>query len=239
MTQSGAYITSSFYRFSGWKDRWKAFQDMGARQLDAQGQPPLFSRHMGSGAGEGFSMMPDWSTYHYFAVWPDEATARAHLQGLHYVPSWSSNAKEAAHLLLHCIQSHGYWDQQQPFAAAEDRHPEAPLAVLTRASVRWNKLHRFWQYVPKSSRAIEQAEGVLFSKGVGEWPLIQQATISIWENEAKLKSFAYKDTIHKKIVALTRKENWYSEDLFARFRVIDTFGHYKGRPLSEKINPAQ
>ena len=57
-------------------------------------------------------------------------------------------------------------------------------------------------------------------KGIGEWPFIQQATISIWDNSKSINEFAYKDKIHSDIVKATRKKKWYKEDLFSRFNLI-------------------
>ena len=69
------------------------------------------------------------------------------------------------------------------------------------------------------SKAIQNAKGVLWYKGVGEWPLVQQATFSLWNSLEEVKDFAYKSSHHAAIVKKTRKRNWYKEDLFARFAV--------------------
>ena len=74
--------------------------------------------------------------------------------------------------------------------------------------------------VPFASRAINKAKGVLFYKGIGEWPFIQQATISIWDNFEAVNMFAYKNFQHAKIVKKTRQNKWYKEDLFSRFYLI-------------------
>ncbi|MAI28344.1 MAG: spheroidene monooxygenase, partial [Flavobacteriales bacterium] len=72
---------------------------------------------------------------------------------------------------------------------------------------------------PKASKAIQKAKGVIWYKGIGEWPLIQQATFSIWKSLDDVKNFAYKNIDHSSIVKKTRKRNWYSEDMFTRFAV--------------------
>ncbi|MDO7569128.1 MAG: DUF3291 domain-containing protein, partial [Flavobacteriaceae bacterium] len=95
------------------------------------------------------------------------------------------------------------------------------IAIITRATLRWNRLLSFWAAVPKASKAIEAAKGVHFYKGIGEWPFIQQATISIWENLEAVHTFAYKGKAHSKIVKDTRKKKWYKEDLFSRFELLN------------------
>ena len=44
-----------------------------------------------------------------------------------------------------------------------------------------------------------------FNKGVGELPIIEQATISIWESEEKMKLYAYNNSEHMKIISKARK----------------------------------
>ncbi|NDG46262.1 MAG: hypothetical protein EBY37_03840 [Flavobacteriia bacterium] len=71
-----------------------------------------------------------------------------------------------------------------------------------------------------ASRAIENAKGVLYYKGIGELPFVQQATVSIWENFEAVNTFAYKGKEHAKIVKMTKKRKWYKEDLFSRFYLL-------------------
>ena len=58
-------------------------------------------------------------------------------------------------------------------------------------------------------------------------PFIQQATFSIWESEEDINNFAYSNTRHKNIVSKTKKQNWYKEDLFARFHILSDSGEIK------------
>ena len=75
--------------------------------------------------------------------------------------------------------------------------------------------------MPQSSRAIKEAAGVYYYKGIGELPFIQQATISLWKSVDDVLQFAYKSKIHSKIVKKTREKKWYSEELFSRFYVVE------------------
>ena len=86
-------------------------------------------------------------------------------------------------------------------------------------------LTHFWRSVKSASNAIESAEGVTYFKGIGELPFIQQATFSIWDSEKHINSFAYKNADHKIIIDKTRKQQWYREDLFARFHIISDSGY--------------
>jgi hypothetical protein len=42
------------------------------------------------------------------------------------------------------------------------------------------------------SKSLEDYDGLALSIGVGEWPLIQQATLSIWKTQAEMIDYAYK-----------------------------------------------
>jgi heme-degrading monooxygenase HmoA len=72
------------------------------------------------------------------------------------------------------------------------------------------------------------AKGFVTSIGIGEMPYIKQATFSIWQNKESMKNFAYQMKEHAEVIRKTRKENWYSEDMFARFKVLKITGTIKG-----------
>jgi hypothetical protein len=44
-----------------------------------------------------------------------------------------------------------------------------------------------------------------------------------------LKAFAYQQKEHAKAVQLTRELAWYKEEMFARFKVTDSFGSWWGQ----------
>ena len=106
-----------------------------------------------------------------------------------------------------------------------------PVAVITRATLRPSRLIAFWKSVPSASAAIENAAGVQYFKGIGEWPFVQQATLSLWDSFEAVKKFAYRDQTHAKIIKKTRSQQWYSEDLFARFHVLSDTGFIKPNSL--------
>jgi hypothetical protein len=43
-----------------------------------------------------------------------------------------------------------------------------------------------------------------------------------------MQQFAYRRREHSDVIKRTRKENWYSEDMFVRFAILSTSGSLRG-----------
>jgi len=191
-----------------------------------------FYKLMGSGKGRGFNPWPDWSTYALLQIWEKENHANQFFETSSFYRNYRNRAEQSSTIYLRNIASHGTWDQQKPFTAKPETGDEtAPRMILTRATIRPSKLRKFWNYVPTSEKPIKSAEGLIYTKGVGEWPLTQMATLSIWQNEASMMAFAYQSEEHKKAIKLTKELDWYKEELFARFVPYKVQGDFK--PLEE------
>ena len=62
------------------------------------------------------------------------------------------------------------------------------------------------------------------SFGIGEAPFGLQGTFSLWESSTALRDFAFRGKAHAQAIADTEKFKWYSEELFARFDVVEIRG---------------
>jgi heme-degrading monooxygenase HmoA len=216
------FTTLSLFNFDTHK--FWAFKQMGvAPLLLGKIDGLLFSKLMGTGSGAGFSLFPDFSTYAFLAVWESEEKSEQFFKTSPFFLEYKQRTKTIRTLSLKPIHSHGKWSGVNPFGVSSktEQTPTGEIAIITRATLRWNRLLSFWAAVPKASRAIEEAKGVRFYKGIGEWPFIQQATISIWESIEHVHTFAYKGKAHAEIVKDTRKMKWYKEDLFSRFELLN------------------
>ncbi len=112
----------------------------------------------------------------------------------------------------------------------DDRDTEArPVAALTRARIRWRQSRRFWRAVPPVSADLNRQPGLRFAVGVGEAPLGLQGTFSVWDTAAALRAFAYAGAQHREAIRRTATEQWYAEELFARFAVLGSQGSVDGR----------
>ena len=179
-----------------------------------------FYKLMGTGK-RGFSILHDWGEYSFLANWESEEQAKGFFKHHPFYLSYKERCSEIVTYQLTCIKSHGTWDGKTPFVADKDTEvsPDDNVGVITRASIKWSKMIRFWRYVPKSHQDLNGNSGLLFTKGIGDIPLVEMATFSLWENQESLMNFAYRGEHHKKAIALTKKHNWYSEEMFARFVV--------------------
>ncbi|WP_246230506.1 DUF3291 domain-containing protein [Mucilaginibacter humi] len=131
----------------------------------------------------------------------------SHFGGTFLVEKWT--------ILLSPLQSHGKWDDRQPFDTTAVENYDGPIAVLTRATIRFNKLKDFRGNVDSSASLMASAKGYIASFGIGEAPAYRQATFSVWESVDDVKAFAYRSREHAEVIRKTREGNWYKEELFA------------------------
>jgi hypothetical protein len=102
------------------------------------------------------------------------------------------------------------------------------VAVLTRASIRARRLVPFLRAVPPVDGVLGDHPGLLAAVGAGEWPVLRQATFSLWAGADDVARFAYRDPIHAEVVRRTRQEAWYRDELFMRFRPYRSTGTWAG-----------
>jgi hypothetical protein len=60
------------------------------------------------------------------------------------------------------------------------------------------------------------------------------ATLSVWKGEEGIKDYAYRNRGHRRAIELTRKYDWYSEELFSRFQIYKSTGTWEGLETSLK-----
>jgi len=224
-------VTLSLFRFSGAANRWWALGMMGKSTSLFRDIPGMsFFKMLGSGGGSGFAIYPNFGVYACLAVWENEAAATTAME---QHPDWQELSRHANRewtLYLHTLQAHGKWDGANPFPTVAVPGYEGQLmGVLTRATIRPSRLLRFWRSVPNSSQMILRHPGHLFSIGIGELPLIQQATFSLWSDLESVRRYAYQEGPHKKVVQQTRRYDWYSEELFARFMPYRVSGNWDSK----------
>jgi hypothetical protein len=195
-----------------------------------------FWKLLGCGKNGTFDIHPDHQQWGLMAVWENEVDFIDFKQHSLIAKWWRFFGEEQWSVLLEPTESHGKWSGKKPFGDPKIRGHEGMVGVLTRATIRPTKLKNFWKNVPKVSAIMGDAKGFITSVGIGEAPLMMQATFSVWESLEDVKTFAYKDAAHAEVIQLTRKEDWYSEELFARFKIIKSEGTLNGKDPLITIN---
>jgi spheroidene monooxygenase len=219
-------VTLSLYRFDTPRHKAWAFVMMGLARFSLRRMPHLnFWKLLGSGTGEGFTPIPNLGVYAILCVWDNAEHGRRTIASHRLFSRYRAHAAQNATLFLETISSRGQWSRQNPFSsrAQSDR---GPIAILTRATVRLSKIHKFWQQSPAISARIGKNTDVMFKIGLGEVPLRQQLTFSIWPNLKEMSEFAHAPGPHKIAIDQVRNGNWFKEDLYARFNITSIDGHW-------------
>lgn len=193
-----------------------------------------FYKLMGCGKNGVFSLQADWNQWALLTYGPvekidDYSTWKERYYGKFISKWWTFCGCETWTIILEPVLSHGTWGGHSFQISDQPLEADEPLAVLTRATIKPTKAFDFWRNVVPIQKQIKDIPGMLFSLGFGEMPLLRQATFSIWENQEAMKAFAYSKTRHKEVVKQTRENKWYSEEMFSRFRVVQTAGSIFGK----------
>jgi heme-degrading monooxygenase HmoA len=197
-----------------------------------------FWKLLGCGKNGTFDINPDYQQWGLMAVWDKEESFRQFQANSFVAKWWKWFGEEQWTVLLAPTEAHGKWSGKEPFGQPKIKGQEGRVGVLTRATIRPTQLKNFWKNVPKVSAIMGSAKGFITSVGIGEAPFFMQATFSVWESLDDVKQFAYRDATHAEIIKKTRQENWYSEELFARFSILKSEGSLMGiDPLDSKIKP--
>ena len=180
-----------------------------------------FYKLMGSGK-DNFNPFPDWSVYSVLQVWESEDAAQTFFKTHKLSKVYQNRADKMQVFYMESIQAKGLWNAKNPFESTVDIKeidPNSEIAVITRASIKAKMLLKFWKYVPESQIPLKNASGLIYTKGFGELPFVEMATFSIWKDLASLKAYAYHSDEHIRAIQKTREFDWYSEELFSRFRI--------------------
>lgn len=195
-----------------------------------------FYKLCGTGVGEGFTPIPNTAVYAILAVWDSEDQAREQTTKALIFQAYRKQAEENWTLYLRASSSRGRWSQQEPFQP--DGAPlVAPIAALTRATIKPSILWQFWKRVPAISDVIGSDPNVAFKIGMGEVPWLHQVTFSIWPDLDSMAQFARKPGPHAHAIKAVRDGHWFQEELYARFQVVGDEGSWEGRrPLSNLMS---
>ena len=130
---------------------------------------------------------------------------------------------------LRAFSSRGSWDGAAMTVTAT---PPAggPVAALTRASIRPFHAWSFWRNAPPAELSLAGAQGCRLAAGLGEAPLLRQATFTIWDSIACMDAYA-RSGAHLAAIRAAHRGHYFSESMFVRFVPYAAEGEWKGRRL--------
>jgi len=180
----------------------------------------LFHKSLGTGKGETFTPS-DANALQWGLIASVEDVDK--FDNSFVIRRWRRISVSEYRAVLEPISSHGQWAGKEPFVATA-KEWDGAVAAVTRARIKWSQNFRFWRSVPPVTVSLKSAPGLITAIGIGEAPIGLQGTFSLWESAAAIREFAYKGAAHQKAISDTSTYNWYSEELFARFAVLEQRG---------------
>ena len=88
----------------------------------------------------------------------------------------------------------------------------------------------FWRMQPAAERSLHEAPGCRLAIGLGEAPLLRQATFSVWDSGAAMNAYA-RQGAHLAAIRASAAGGFFSESMFVRFVPYDARGSWQGRAL--------
>jgi hypothetical protein len=188
----------------------------------------VFAKLLGTGDGRTLSVRDaDPRRWGLLAVWAEPAAAVA-FELSTTARRWARLAEETWRVERRPLAAQGRWARRRPFGNPAAARWDGPVAALTRARLVLHRAPAFWRAVAPVSAALAGRPGLRLAIGIGESPVALQGTFSLWESPAALGAFAYAGP-HGEVIRRSRMEQWYAEELFARFAVLGAAGTVDGR----------
>lgn len=215
---------SPAWRLWGW---WRIMR--GGQSF--RGLPGLrFAKALGSGFEGGFGLRPSRSRQGVFAVFASELAADQFLAQSATLAAFRARSSELCIVKLRAWSSRGSWGGQtlQPSAAMPmNGDVNVPVAALTRASIHPKSALAFWRKAPPAQEALARAPGCRLAVGLGEAPLLRQATFSVWDSVAAMDAYA-RSGAHLEAIRASQREGYFSESMFVRFVPVTVQGRWNG-----------
>lgn len=222
-------ITLALFRFEGFGNRLWAFSQMGLARIPLSRMDGVqFFKLFGTGTEEGFNPKPNWGVYAILCGWPDMEAAKRGLQAPVF-QNYRTHAAEHFTAYMRASRCWGQWAGTEPFHVDTELGSPAPVAVLTRATVKMRHVPAFWSSVPKIQADIRAHPELKLKVGMGEIPWVHQVTFSIWPDTETMLAFSKNDKAHGEGVKMAWDKGWFKEQLFARFALLGAEGQWEGR----------
>jgi hypothetical protein len=143
--------------------------------------------------------------------------------------------QESWHVKLRGAGGHGSWrGVEVPQLMGDDgaqrvRDGRTPIAIITRADVKLCSWGAFVRDARIVDAELQASDGLIAVVGFGEAPILRLGTFSLWRDLDAMTTFARRAPQHNRVVDRTRREEWYGEEMFARFEPYWSSGSWDGR----------
>ena len=203
-----------------------------ARGARAFGAVPglRFARVLGSGRDGGFGLEPGLDCQGVFAAFDSAEAAEGFAQHSGVAAAYRERALEHFSLTLQVSSCRGSWGGQT-MAPAAGPAPSGPVAALTRAAIKPTRMREFWRHSPPAEADLAAAPGCRLAVGLGEAPLLRQATFSLWDSVPAMEAYA-RQGAHQRAIRASWGGSYFSEWMFVRFRPLALRGRWHGRDFS-------
>lgn len=194
-----------------------------------------FFKLLGAGSGMGYRAWPKSGVIGLFVVWENFKTAQDFFLS-EFLEKYSTICTEQFTVFLEPTSSRGTWSgfgnwRLEP----QEKQEDGLVCALTRATIKKKYLVDFWKMVSPISKTQSEYQGLIFSQGIGEVPVLEQATFTMWENTRSMEEFAY-TTFHGEAIHKVRQAKGFKEQMFTRFKPLMTFGTWEGKNILENYN---
>jgi len=180
---------------------------------------------LGSGHQGGFGLRPGWDRLAQLCVFDHVDQAQRWLAEDTGLAAWKRRAEAFCWLELQAWSSRGLWSGQTIAVTLPSARP-GPVAALTRASIRPAKAHAFWSHSPPAEEALARADGCQLAIGLGEAPLLRQATFSLWDSVDAMDRYA-RSGAHLEAIRHAYRDQYFSESMFVRFSLTNQGGDWR------------
>lgn len=202
-----------------------------ARGERALGDVPgmRFARVLGSGRNGGFGLEPGLDCQGVFAAFDNADAADAFALRSAAAQAYRERSLEHFSLTLQATSCRGSWGGQA-MAPSTDPPTQGLVAALTRAAIKPARMREFWRHSPPAEAELAAAPGCRLAVGLGEAPLLRQATFSLWDNVQAMDAYARRGA-HQRAIRASWGGDYFSEWMFVRFRPLALRGRWLGRDV--------
>ncbi len=186
-----------------------------------------FMKTLGSGRGGGFGLVPSPSHQGLFCLFDGDEPASEFIARSSLIQRYRQSSDDCLLLSLRPSSSRGSWDGMA-IAGGPAIAPGLPLAALTRASIRPRAAAAFWRHAPPAQAGLQEAPGCELAIGLGEAPLLRQATFSLWRDAEAMNAYA-RAGAHQQAIRAAWQQQFFSESMFVRFAPLSVQGRWQGR----------